>query len=238
MLMFNNSKTEFFLAASPHNLAKLHNVPLQIGDNKISPSSKKKKQLRCYLLSNHVDEGSREHYCQNFNCQLSSQEDLYRICRFITIDSCHQLVRSLILSHLDYANSPLYGIAAKDRRKLQKLQNKASKVIFRCDRLHPSAPLRKELHWLPINESVIFKVLLLTFKGVKNLIPAYLSDFVIKYVSGRENLRSGNEHLLCVSRTKRAIGDLFILCCWTAPLEFPPFPYSFFTFSQRFQKVP
>ena len=50
-------------------------------------------------------------------------------------------------------------------------------------------------------------MLLLTFKGVNNLIPAYLSDFLIKYVSGRENLRSGNEHLLCVSRTKRAIGD-------------------------------
>ena len=40
MLMLNNSKTEFFLAASPHNLAKLHNVSLQIGENKISPSSK------------------------------------------------------------------------------------------------------------------------------------------------------------------------------------------------------
>ena len=102
---------------------------------------------------------------------------IYRIRRFITVDSCHQLVRSLILSRLDYANSLLYGIAAKDRRKLQKLQNKAAKVIFRCDRLHPSAPLRRELHWLPINERVIFKVLLLTFKGVNNLIPAYLSDF-------------------------------------------------------------
>ena len=41
MLMLNSSKTEFFfLAASPHNLTKLHNVSLQIGENKISPSSK------------------------------------------------------------------------------------------------------------------------------------------------------------------------------------------------------
>ena len=132
---------------------------------------------------------------------------IYRIRRFITVDSCHQLVRSLILSRLDYANSLLYGIAAKDMRKLQKLQNKAAKVIFRCDRLHPSAPLRRELHWLPINERVIFKVLLLTFKGMNNLIPAYLSDLLIKYVSGRENLRSGNKHFLCVSRIKRATGD-------------------------------
>ena len=148
---------------------------------------------------------------------------IYRIRRFITVDSCHQLVRSLILPRLNYANSLLYGIAAKDRRKLQKLRNKAAKVIFRCDRLHPSAPLRRQLHWLPINERVIFKVLLLTFKGVNNLIPAYLSDFLIKCVSGRENLRSGNEHLLCVSRTKRAIGDYSFCvagpCLWNSLLS-------------------
>ena len=163
---------------------------------------------------------------------------IYRIRRFVTVDSCHQLVRSLILSRLDYANSLLYGIAAKDRRKLQKLQNKAAKVIFRCDQLHPSAPLRRELHWLPINERVIFKVLLLIFNSVNNLIPAYLSDFLIKYVSGRENLRSGNKHLLCVSRTKRTIGDCSFCVAGPRPLELPPFPYSFLTFSQRFQKVP
>ena len=45
-MMLNNSKTEFFLAASPHNLAKLHNVSLQIGDNKISPSLKIKKKKK------------------------------------------------------------------------------------------------------------------------------------------------------------------------------------------------
>ena len=78
MLMLNSNKTEFFLAASPHNLAKLHNVSLQIGGNKINTSSKikkkKKKKLRYYIWSNHVYNGSREHYCQN--CQLSSQEDI------------------------------------------------------------------------------------------------------------------------------------------------------------------
>ena len=34
MLKLNNSKTDFFLAASTYNLAKLHNVSLQIGEKK------------------------------------------------------------------------------------------------------------------------------------------------------------------------------------------------------------
>ena len=162
----------------------------------------------------------------------------YKIRRFIHVDTCsytcHQLVRSLIL---DYVNSLSYGIAAKDMRKLQKLQYKAAKVIFRCDRLHPSAPLRRELHWLPINEKVIFTVLVLTLKGVNNLVPAYLSDFLIKYVSGRKSALWQWTSSLCFTY-QTCYWWLFILCCWTAPLELPPFPYSFLTFSQRFQKVP
>ena len=146
-----------------------------------------------------------------------------------------------ILYILDCANSLLYGIAAKDRRKLQKLQNKAAKVIFRCDRLHPSAPLRRQLHWLPINERVIFKVLLsaaLDLQGCEqshSCLPVWLS------------------HQECFRERKSALWEwkssfcftyqtcywwLFILCCWTASLELPPFPYSFLTFSQRFQKSP
>ena len=64
---------------------------------------------------------------KTFNFHLRK---IYRTRRFITVDSCHQLVHSLILSRLDYANSLLYGIAAKDKRKLQKLQNKVAKVIL------------------------------------------------------------------------------------------------------------
>ena len=122
MLMLNNSKTEFFLAASPHNLAKLHNVSLQNGENKISPSSKiffKKMGVifdQTMSMKDHVNI-----IVKTVNFHLTK---IYRIRRFVTVDSCHQLVRSLILSRLHYANSLLYGIAAKDRRKLQKLQNK------------------------------------------------------------------------------------------------------------------
>ena len=40
MLKLNNSKTEFFLAASQHNLKKLRDVSLHIGDIQIYPASK------------------------------------------------------------------------------------------------------------------------------------------------------------------------------------------------------
>ena len=203
MLKLNNSKTEFFLAASPYNLLKLRNVSLQIGDIKICPASK----IRNLGVMFDQTMSMKDHVNTVVKTVNFHLRKIYRIRRYITVESCHQLVRSLILSRLDYANSLLYGISAKDMRKLQSLQNKAARIIFRCDRLHSSSPLRTELHWLPVKERVLFKVLLLTFKGINNLTPAYLSDFLIQYASGRIGLRSMNANLLCVSRTRRSFGD-------------------------------
>ena len=129
------------------------------------------------------------------------------IRRYITADSCHHLARCLILSRLDYANSLLLGIPAKHRKKLQRLQNRPARVIFKCNRLEPSAPLLRELHWLPFAERVNFKVLLLVFKAVNDGAPAYLSEHLVLYIPGRENMRSGNDFLLHVPRTTRSIGD-------------------------------
>ena len=48
-----------------------------------------------------------------------------------------------------------------------------------------------ELHWLKIKQRIQFKILLLTFKGLRGEAPAYLSDMLNCYVPGR-NLRSTN----------------------------------------------
>ena len=133
--------------------------------------------------------------------------NIYWIRRYITIDSCHKLVRSLVLSRLDYANSMLYGIASKDRKKLQSLQNRAARVVFRSDRRHPSAPLLRDLHWLPLESRIVFKLLLLTYKGINGLLPSYLAEFLIPYVPSRPNMRSANRFLLVTPRTKRTVGD-------------------------------
>ena len=47
-----------------------------------------------------------------------------------------------------------------------------------CGRKHDHVtPLLKELHWLPVEQRIIFKILLLTFKALNNLCPSYIRDF-------------------------------------------------------------
>ena len=202
-LKLNDEKTEFFLASSQHNLHHLKDICINICGSIISQSVTIRNLGVIFdqtmSMSEHV-----KHTAASVNCHL---RNIYRILRYITIDSCHKLVRSLVLSRLDYANSMLYGIASKDRKKLQSLQNRAARVVFRSDRRHPSAPLLSDLHWLPLESRIVFKLLLLTYKGINGLLPSYLAGFLIPYVPSRPNMRSANRFLLVTPRTKRTVGD-------------------------------
>ena len=56
-------------------------------------------------------------------------------------------------------------------------------------------PLLKELHWLPVHARIEYKMIMLTFKCLKNLAPAYLSELIAVYKPLR-CLRSENKRLL------------------------------------------
>ncbi|XP_072014868.1 uncharacterized protein [Amphiura filiformis] len=101
----------------------------------------------------------------------------------------------------------MYGITSKDLKKLQSLQNRAARIVFRLDRRNSSAPLLRELHWLPLESRIVFKLMLLAYKGIHGLLPSYLTEFSF-LMFHLENLRSGDDKLrLAIPRTKRTLGD-------------------------------
>ena len=55
--------------------------------------------------------------------------------------------------------------------------------------------LQQELHWLPTEQPIIFKILLMTSKCLNGIAPSYLSDLVTRYIP-RRNLRFANGHRL------------------------------------------
>ena len=60
-----------------------------------------------------------------------------------------------------------------------------------------------DLHWLPVQQRVLFKVLILTHQAYHKTAPSYLCDLITPY-SNSCNLRSNNQLLLasCQPRTK------------------------------------
>ena len=115
------------------------------------------------------------------------------------------MVQGLVVSRLDYANALLIGIPQAQVERLQRLQNCAARLIT-CTpwRAHITAIL-KELHWLPAEYRPRFKILLLTYKALHGLAPAYIKDMVHEYQPAR-SLRSSQRSLLQVPRVRTAYG--------------------------------
>jgi len=88
------------------------------------------------------------------------------------------MASSLVSSCLDYANSILYGTLLKNINRLQRLQHSlATVVIHRHSHALPSATaLLKQLHWLPVEWCIRFKLATMTFKALHTGRPPYLTD--------------------------------------------------------------
>ena len=188
-LKLNDSKTEFFVAASPYYLRRLPQIELTIGTTRIKPSEIVRNLGVMFnstmSLSSHVNLLRR-----SINFQV---RNLWRIRRFIDQDSCHHAVRALVSSRLDYCNGLFTSLSGKDLTRLQRLQNSAARLVFAVGRRTDAADLLKILHWLPLRNRILFKILLYVFKSLQHESPNYISDYFSIHVAARTT-RSSSEH--------------------------------------------
>ena len=204
MLKLNDSKTEFFIASSPHNMYRLADTKIQIGEAEITPSSTI-KNLGVHFdsamtMSDHVTS-----VCKSINFILWN---LSKIRRYITKEACSNAMRALVLSKLDYANALLSCCRGKDTTRLQRLQNRAARIVFQVPRRHSSLPLLNSLHWLPVDKRIQFKVLLHIYKTLNGLSPVYLEECVKTHKPSRDGLRSSKDQSrLTIPRSQKYIGD-------------------------------
>ena len=91
--------------------------------------------------------------------------------------------------------------------KVQRVQNAAARLVSCTRKYDRITPVLKELHWLPVKQRIIFKILLFTYKAQNALAPKYISDFLVQYKPSRA-LRSSDRKLLQVPHFKlKTYGD-------------------------------
>ena len=134
----------------------------------------------------------------------SAYYHLFRIAKIrasLTAVACKTLVHALVISRVDYGNALLYGITDRLLHRLEMIQHSAARIIMcikRHDRQSITAVLR-HLHWLPVKWRINYKIVVLVFRALHGLAPAYVSTLITSY-EPRRALRSAGSAQLCVPR--------------------------------------
>lgn len=93
-----------------------------------------------------------------------------------------QLVSAFVISHFDYGNSLLAGLPANRLKPLTRVQYAAALVITGAKRRDSMTSHLKDLHWLPIQYRIDFKIAVLTYRCAPSYLVLYLFNVLTDVV--------------------------------------------------------
>ena len=114
------------------------------------------------------------------------------------------LTHALITSRLDTCNLLLHGLNKTQLKRLERLQNTAARLVTLSRKFTHITPILKQLHWLPIEQRIIFEISMFVFKTIRGVLPTYLCSFIKPYEPLRGNMRSANKLLLTEHKSKKS----------------------------------
>ena len=210
MLKFNGDKTEFMIIGTKQMLQKVpgtHTIHVEGSDIQAASSARNigvvMDQTLC--MDEHIKGVCRSSYMHLRN--------ISRIRKYLTKDACATIIHSLVISRLDNLNSLLYGLPDSTLRKLQLIQNQAAKLVVKKKKYDHITPILIELHWLPVEYRIQYKILLLTHQCLHGKAPRYLSALLHPYEPSR-SLRSENQFLLKENKMRlKTYGDRAFSSC-------------------------
>jgi len=164
----NDAKIELVWFGSRSNLTKLasSDCSLLVGGNNIKPSTNV-RDLGVLLDS----ELSLQ---QHVNKVATSQSLCWTGC----YDTTGSLTYAFILSRLDYCNSMLAGLPKSTIATLQLVQNAATRMVLNLQPRDSISDGLRQLHWLPIESRIQFKLCLMMHLIYTGCCPSYMSDTV------------------------------------------------------------
>ena len=108
-------------------------------------------------------------------------------------------LNALISIRLDYCNSILYNLPKNSILRLQRIQNQAARILTKTPRRDHITEVIIDLHWLRIEERIVYKLLILTFKAfIDRTAPLYLCELIEQQKSST-NTRTRTPFLIAPS---------------------------------------
>ena len=116
----------------------------------------------------------------NIQCRMAMLNfyEIKSIRHILSTEACVMLILGLILSHLDYANTILTGLPNINLHKMQRVQNITAKLVLGANKLTSPKQCLMQLHWLPIEARIKYKILTLVWKCLNGMAPRYLQNLL------------------------------------------------------------
>jgi len=197
-LCLNDEKTEVLVLASRASLPKVNISSVAIGDEHILPA-KHVRNIGFFFdqtinLQKQVSESCRSAWFHLRN--------IGKIRQYLDKESTERLIHAFITSKLDVNNSLLYGLPDTLLQRLQRVQNSAARMLTRTPLRDHITPILRELHWLPVHQRIIYKVLMIVFKALHELAPSYIQEMIELKPTSERSMRSDSQSLLIVPRAR------------------------------------
>jgi hypothetical protein len=128
-----------------------------------------------------------------------SMHNLKLLQKFLPTNIKTLLVRSLLIPHLDYADSVFLDLNQDLLNSLERLQNMGIRFIFNIKKFDHITSYRNQLKWLTMRQRRKLHLLLLVHKTLYSASsPYYLKEMFEFLASHGLPLRSNNERLLSI----------------------------------------
>ena len=116
----------------------------------------------------------------------------FKVLSHPTQEACAKVISATVVGHLDYHNA-LLGIIDRQMHRLQMAKNNAARCLTRTCYRNNILPMFQQLHWLPLRQRDVFKVLTTIHKSLHTLsAPTYMRELCPVYQSYR-TLRSASD---------------------------------------------
>ena len=180
-LKLNDNKTEFIIFGTHHKLQELKTQSIKVGEENIL-AVKEVRNIGAFFDSEMKMEVQVKNMCRSAWINLYN---ISKIRKYLTVEQTKTIVHAFVTSKLDANNSLLTCLINTEssvlRLQLERVQNAAAKLIKQKRKFDRASPILQDLHWLPIKDTILFKLLLLVYKALNQAGPLYLRDLFILY---------------------------------------------------------
>jgi hypothetical protein len=203
-LSVNPSKTELLLVGTKQQISKCPTpIILRLNESSIQPSVAAVRNLGVWFDSNLSMQFHINRCCSRAFFFVRS---IARMRRFLTITNRMKLVKSLVLSQLDYGSVTLHGIRNEDIDRMDRVIKAAVRMVLRLHRSDHISLHLKKYDILQTKSRIKLRTLNIIRKIINTGKPEYLREIIEDRMSERD-LRSNDSSLLSVQRASKSIGE-------------------------------